>query len=153
MSWQSACIVTACTSSIELTCPRTCGEREGALESVLALRVGIARATYHLARNMRHRRVLGCAGASAAAAAAATAASAPCVSDSAVRVHVPPLCPCQRAGVQRRCAELRRLQRRLTVANAHMVLLVVLVLRPVKLHRRILRTAKQHAEHHAVAAS
>jgi hypothetical protein len=45
MSWQSACIVAACTSSIELTCPRTCGEREGALESVLALRVGIARAT------------------------------------------------------------------------------------------------------------
>jgi len=100
---------------------------------------------------MRHRRVLGCAGASAAAAA--TAASAPCVSDSAVRVHVPPLCPCQRAGVQRRCAELRRLQRRLTVANAHVVVLVVLVLRPVKLRRRILRTAKQHAENHAVAAS
>jgi hypothetical protein len=85
MSWQSACIVAACTSSIELTCPRTCGEGEEALESVLALRVGIARATYHLARNMRYRRVL--------------------------------------------------------------------VLRPVKLHRRILRTAKQHAENHAVAAS
>jgi len=151
MSWQSACIVAACTSSIELTCPRTCGEGEEALESVLALRVGIARATYHLARNMRHCRVLGCAGASAAAAA--TAASAPCVSDSAVRVHVPPLCPCQRAGVQWRCAELRRLQRRLTVANAHVVMLVVLVLRPVKLRRRILRTAKQHAENHAVAAS
>ena len=141
MSWQSACIVAACTSSIELTCPRTCGEGEEALESVLALRVGIARATYHLARNMRHRRVLGCA------------ASAPCVSDSAVRVHVPPLCPCQRAGVQRRCAELRRLQRRLTVANAHVVVLVVLVLRPVKLRRRILRTARQHAENHAIAAS
>ena len=41
MSWQSACIVAACTSSIELTCPRTCGEGEEALESVLALRVGI----------------------------------------------------------------------------------------------------------------
>jgi hypothetical protein len=66
-------------------------------------------------------------------------------------VHVPPLCPCQRAGVQRRCAELRRLQRRLTVANAHVVMLVVLVVRPVKLRRRILRTAQQHAENHAVA--
>ena len=83
---------------------------------------------------MRHRRIPGRVAAAAAAAAAATAtdaadAAVPRAGDSAMRV--PPRCLCQRAGVQRRCAELRRLRRQLAVVAAHVrvvVLLLVLLL-------------------------